>query len=573
MLFLPNKIKKASVYNGKGTFQETIRLFAKYSEQDWLSFSSRQSWEQHKQALFLYIEALLYTECVQDVETKYLDLFKKVHDEGAQRFEYERNWFILLNLIEGCLPLFQLHGDTKQVIEKLGPLLEREPLLTEQKFKIVYYMALANVQDGNDVDAKAKLADGLETKEPFWIAKIQELENRIHRNREPLFVELARGTTWIGAASLSPDATITAIMYWDGLLKLLNTDDGSEIAVFSDNLLLFQEEKATNMSLAFSPDGRYLAVGLGVGIVKIYDVQEQKLCAEHLHPGLDWEQLEQNAYYHEYTYVQFSASGKYMAIVPTADDYDPQGDDGYPIPLYFGTFYVIDFHTGAVVLEHSYKDRKIGAISFSPDERFIAVGMFGQEVTVWDIKCRQAITERNDFVWLGLPDRVGMTQTLAFTWRSDKLVYAARDAKITVVDLSGDRADYRIGIEPGYAACALCVDSKDYIIAAKYKHNQSLIISRWKIDDPNEQILYKSDRYVVTELFVNESHDELWVAKEPIIELRKYSTGELISKWDPYSWWYSYSVISNSVAINHVSGLAAFSYREGIRIGRSKRET
>ncbi|MOA48203.1 hypothetical protein D3C78_1709170 [compost metagenome] len=72
---------------------------------------------------------------------------------------------------------------------------------------------------------------------------------------------------------------------------------------------------------------------------------------------------------------------------------------------------------------------------------------------------------------------------------------------------------------------------------------------------------------------MNESHDELWVAKEPIIELRKYSTGELISKWDPYSWWYSYSVISNSVAINHVGGLAAFSYREGIRIGRSKRET
>ncbi|WP_019420741.1 WD40 repeat domain-containing protein [Paenibacillus sp. OSY-SE] len=570
-------------YNATGSFHDTVRIFAKYAEKDWLSSSSQQSWLMHMQAFFLYMEALLYIGQVQDVEKTQLDLYKKMHTEGTKRFGCIYSSSVLLQLVEGSLLLFQPHGNTEQVMRTLGPLREREQLKPEHKFKITYYMALANIQDGNFVDAKAKLAEGMETKEPFWIRKLQELNDSIEeyenpqsvllegkKGKRPLFVELARGEQWVGATSLSPDGSLTAVMYMDGWLKLSRTADGDEIAAFSDSVSLFQEEKATNMSLVFSPDGHFLLVGLGVGIVKVYDVQKLKLHAEHLHPGLDWEQLERNAYYHEYTYVQFSASGKYMVIVPTAKDYDPQGDDGYPIPLYYGTFYVIDFSTGEVVLEHSYKERKIGAIMFSPDERLIAVGMFGKEVVVWDIQCRKTILERDDFVWLGLADCVGMTQTLAFTVHSDKLVYASKNAKLTVVDLLGEGWSHSVAFEHNYVTCALYVDSKDYIIAAKYAHYKPVIITRWKIGDPKEEVLFIVSPYVVKEFSVDEAHDELWVSSTSTAELRKYSTGELVRKWTPYSWWYSYGVIYNSISVSSQAGMVAISHQEGIRIGRSR---
>ncbi|WP_147385165.1 hypothetical protein [Paenibacillus thiaminolyticus] len=93
-----------------------------------------------------------------------------------------------------------------------------------------------------------------------------------------------------------------------------------------------------------------------------------------------------------------------------ACSYDPQGDDGYPIPEYYRTFYCIEFGTGQVVLQHTYKDGKIAAIQISPDERLLAVGLFGATMAVWDIASREVVAERDDFVWLGLPSHVGMTR-------------------------------------------------------------------------------------------------------------------------------------------------------------------
>lgn len=135
-----------------------------------------------------------------------------MHTEGIQRFGYINSSSVLLQLVEGILPLFQHMGNTEQVMRTLGPLLEREQLQPEYKFKITNYMALANIQDGNFVDAKAKLAEGMEMREPFWIRKLEELNDHIEeyenpqtellkvkKGRRPLFVELARGEKWVGA--------------------------------------------------------------------------------------------------------------------------------------------------------------------------------------------------------------------------------------------------------------------------------------------------------------------------------------------------------------------------------------
>ncbi|WP_339157240.1 WD40 repeat domain-containing protein [Paenibacillus sp. FSL W8-0186] len=582
MLFIEQKINRATKNNARGSFIQTVRLFAKYTKKDWLSLTSKQSWLTRMKAFYLYIEALLYSEQVEKVENQYFELFKNIYTRGCDTYGYDKTASLLLQLVEGSLAVFQQYVDPGKVMRTFGPLLESGRLKPEIIFKMTYYMALANVKDGNLVDAKAKLSSGLETKEPFWNSKWQELCCTVEELLDPgtgamkannsLFEEIAHGQRWIGDTALSPDGSLTAVMYMGGLLKIFKTESGEEIFVCTDHVLLFEEEKATHMRLAFSPDGCFLTLGLGVGIVKIYDMKLFKLHAEYHLPGLFWEDIEPNAYYKEYTYVQFSPFQKYMVVVPTAENYDPQGDNGYPIPEQYGTFYIIDFSTGDVVFEHTYKDRKIGAVSFSPDEQLFAVALLGEEVDIWKIQSQSLIFTSNDFVWLGLSDRVGMTQTLSFSAQSDRLVYAAKENRLVVVKLFQPDAIYSIDLGGNYKACALHVDSQDHIIAVKYISNRPVILCKWKMSDFKEEVLFTGGTYAVKELLVDEDHDELWLFDTSIAELRKYSTGSLVRKWDPYGWWYSYSVIFSSISISSQVGMVAISHKEAVRIGRSERE-
>ncbi|MDQ4678295.1 hypothetical protein, partial [Stenotrophomonas maltophilia group sp. RNC7] len=53
--------------------------------------------------------------------------------------------------------------------------------------------------------------------------------------------------------------SLLAVMYWDGLLKLLNTEDGTEAASFSDNMKLYEEEKAARGRSGVQP--RFAVLG------------------------------------------------------------------------------------------------------------------------------------------------------------------------------------------------------------------------------------------------------------------------------------------------------------------------
>lgn len=587
MLFIQGKLNKAIRYNAEGRFQETMRLFARYESGQWLSFSSPKSWLYHAQALFLYMEARFLSGHVELVEKELLALFNKLNASGRERYGYNESVNNLGQLIEGSMPLYQNKGSSLQVMNVLGELLERRHIQPEYRIRIQYYMALANIKDDNLVDARAKLAETIQSVETFWTAKVQELKDRIAHNEAvlgasnradgPLFVEIGHGKTWVGATALSLDGSLCAAMYMDGALHIIRTADGIEIAAFMDNIPLFQEETVTNMGLTFSPDGRFLAVGLGVGIVKVYELVYNSLHAEHRHPGLYWEQLETNDYYQEYTHVTFSASGKYMALVPTAARYDPQGDDGFPIPPYYGAFYVIDLCTGDVLLEHKYAERKIGAISFSADERFIAIGLLGDEVAVWDLHSRSILAERDDFVWIGLADRVGMTQTLAFTSNGDKLVYASRRATIAIIDLTGHEPDRLLPIyEDGkQVVCGLHVDANNRIVAAVlsgHYRGANLICMRISNDGSGAEVEWSEETRVVYDIVVNEEHDELWIVTESTAELRQYGTGEVVRSWNPFAWSYSYHVISSAISVSRQSGHVLIGYRDAVRLGHSMRE-
>lgn len=61
--------------------------------------------------------------------------------------------------------------------------------------------------------------------------------------------------------------------------------------------------------------------------------------------------------------------------------------------------------------------------------------------------------------------------------------------------------------------------------------------------------------------------DELWIYDSPVVQLRTYSTGEPVQKYDPYQWSYSPYLISNQVSIQPQASMVAISHKTKVRLG------
>lgn len=520
MNVLQELVLRAVAQNDSGAFQDTLHLLEPSIEADISDLCNEEEWYLHFYSLYLYAEALLHTGEI-DRAHKAASSLRELYQHGNKQFGYSNDAYGLLHLMKGILQLVDPAGDQEVAIDKLSDLLVYDRLKPELTPKAQYYLALADYQDFNVIDAKRKLLAIPSSNSSFLQGQIHELLLNIQerscldfkelRRKHQAFIEIGEYDAWIQKLSLNRSGTMLAVMYQDGMLKLLNTDDGTEVAAFTDQMKLFEEEKASEADLMFSPDSRYLAVGLGVGIVKVYDIEERRLHAEYSYPGLDWEQLETNAYYKEYTHVLFSPQGRYLVIVPTAGSYDPQGDDGYPIPEYYRTFYCIEFSSGQLVLQHTYDESKIASIQISPDEQLLAVGLFGANVTVWDISKKEILVDRDDFVWLGLPSKVGVTSTLVFTKDSKRLVYAARNSSVHIIHLDDDHRIDTIALENDRDCCAVCVDSQDNVIFTQYHHYESYSIAKWNSRQQRTELMFIGDRNIVDDIHLDEERDEIWV--------------------------------------------------------------
>ncbi|MCM3703089.1 WD40 repeat domain-containing protein [Paenibacillus macerans] len=529
-------------------------------------------------SLYFYVEAaILLGDCAK--ATQAARQFGEIYPIANDTQERIGDTVHMKNMLQDMAFLYTKEREKEACLRSFGGSLEYGKLQPAWTSRIKYFLAFADYLDYNVIDARRKLSEITTEEAACFAGPIGELRHKVEersrldfkrlRERHQAFIELGDSEEWVVQVALNPDATLLAVMYSDGGLKVIRTDDGKEGCSFSDNRELFKEEKAYEAGLAFSPDSRYLVVGLGVGMVKVYDLLEKSLCKEYGCPGLDWEQLERNAYYEEYTYVTFSATGRYLIIVPTAGSYDPQGDDGYGIPEPYRTFYCMEFASGKVVLQHTFgENSKIAAIQISPDERLLAVGCFGQEITVWDMASCRTVYEGNIFVWLGLPSRVGMTQTISFGQDSKRLAYAARQAVriIHLGEAEGNRTE-DIPMPQNHVCCALCLDSQDRVIFAQYADHTSSRIVRVQSGSEGMEVLLDQDINDVDGIYVNEEQDELWIYDSPVVQLRTYSTGEPIQKYDPYQWSYSPYMISNQVSIQPQASMVAISHKTKVRLG------
>lgn len=562
--------------NRAGKYRETLDLLGPIWKADFRNPEDPALRQAALCCLYYYAEAAILGEQFA-VARQAAERFERMLSSMAEQEEIGHDIRVMRNVLQDAVSLFGPPEEREQGLRSMGRSLAYGGLLPVWDVRIKYFLALADYLDYDVIDARRKLSEMSLEEEALFGGPIGDLRRKIEersrldfralRAGRRAFVEIGEYDGQIEQLCLNADGTLAAVMHQDGELKLLSTVNGREEASFSDNKALYEEEKAGEAGLAFSPDSRYLAVGLGVGMVKVYDLQERKLHAAYACPGLDWEQLDMNAYYKEYTHVTFSATGRYLIAVPTAGSYDPQGDDGYPIPEPYRTFYCIDFRSGRVILQHTFEDEsKIAAIAMSPDETRLAVGLFGKRMTVWDVEAGQRLYEEEDFVWLGLPSRVGMTQTIAFSRDGQKLFFAAGKAVRIVYLADGSRTE-DIPMLGGRVCCALCLDSQDRIVVARYKHNAPSSIVRYRIGCDDEDVLIDHGAADVDHIWIDEERDEMWLYASPVVQVRKYSSGELIKTYDPYQWSYSPYKIVNSVSIAPKAGMAAISFGAKIRLG------
>lgn len=574
-------LEKAMESNRSGRYADTIALWEPQLLEMGLGGDGPSSPKGSEllHALYFFAEAaVLLGESVK--AAKAARRFEELYRIAAEANPEELGEAVhMRNMLQDMAFLFTKEREKEVCLRSFGESLEFGKLPPFWTSRIQYFVALADYLDYNVVDAERKLSEISEEEAAFFAGPIDELRHNIQarkrldykslRARHRAFIELGDYEEWVVQVSLNPDASLLAVMYKDGELKVLRTTDGNEVCSFSDSRPLFQGEKAGEAGLAFSPDSRYLAVGLGVGIVKVYDLAKKEPLTEYAYPGLDWEQLERNAYYEEYTYVTFSETGRYLIMVPTAASYDPQGDDGFGIPEPYRTFYCVEFASGEVVLQHTFPEGyKIAAVQMSSDERWLAAGCFGKDIKLWEMSTRLAVYENKDYVWLGLPSRVGMTQTVAFSRDSEKLAYASRQT-VRIVHLAETDACRTEDIPmPEKSVCgALCWDSRERVIFAQYRHNTPSRLLRYRSGSEGMEVLLDKGLHDVEEIYVSEQHEEMWIYDMPAVQVINYTTGALVQKYDPDQWSYSRWVIFNKVAIRPEASMVAISHKTKVRLG------
>ena len=75
---------------------------------------------------------------------------------------------------------------------------------------------------------------------------------------------------WVYGITHSPDGTILASVGHDRIIKFWNADDGAILSIYQEEAEFFRRTPLT--SIAFSPDGKYLAAGSSNGSVFLFEI-------------------------------------------------------------------------------------------------------------------------------------------------------------------------------------------------------------------------------------------------------------------------------------------------------------
>jgi WD40 repeat protein len=158
----------------------------------------------------------------------------------------------------------------------------------------------------------------------------------------------------VGSVAFSPDGKILAVADEEGSIRLWNAATGRQLA-----LLASAGRRAAVDSVGFSPDGKILAAGDEVGTAYLWNPATSQLLATLRDPG---RQASADA-------VAFSPDGKILAI----------GDgDG-------GTYLWNTAARRRLATLPRFPDGGVNAVAFSPDGKILAIGDGDGRTYLWNV--------------------------------------------------------------------------------------------------------------------------------------------------------------------------------------------
>lgn len=586
-----SKLEQIKKWNRTGEFHRSIQALQEAVAIP-ADIRSEAGCQEGFDTLYLYVEAQLYSGHAEEAEAHYPALQSLLYTwNGIYNHSYTANY--QLNFIRSALD-YAL-GSKLAAGRGFARLMEYGAQLdTQLRAAIYYYFSLMDYEDYNVVDAgeKLNLAKREEGCTPFVAERLDELEQwivirearmeweQLDRSRSTFqqFGELAAGQeSGICELALNAEGSLAAVLYNDGIVRVWLTADGQLQAVIDrgdgEAVSDRTESKAAadRAALCFSPDSSLLAIGSGIGVVDLFHVHSGKLeqhwefCADIQKPLPDGPDQS------FYTHVSFSGNGRYAVVIPVAEgDVLPYVDE---VDMScFHSVFVIETSSGQCVLQHAFREGRIGAVAFSEDERMLAVGVIGQEVAVWELNSRSIVYFDHDFVTVQNHGRMALANTIAFAHGSSMLAYPASDHTIKIISMSEWGGVYTIQrraivLEEGVTVSAITFseDGATLISAEDHSRWKHGLLSVWDVERAQQLHTAAIERSVASKLAIHEQNDELWVLTGPLLEIRRLSTLEQLKRLDPCQWHNSTAMLQNASVLADDRAACAIAFRGKVR--------
>ena len=258
--------------------------------------------------------------------------------------------------------------DLLSIISKCKKNFDSLRLKERDEFKKEIFEAINLLDDGKEYDDEfLDLKDGASLKlKPGTFADAQQLYNILHTPVGKDFVEFLGHNNDINSIAFSPNGKYIASGSDDKTVRVWDIKSKREIVKFVGH-------SDTVYSVAFSPDGKYIASGSRDKAIRVWDIESKKEIMKLL------------GHTDYVVSVAFSPDGKYIASAGANDQ----------------SVIVWDVIKEQEATQFSGHSDYVKSVAFSPDGKYIASGSSDKTIRIWDITSKQEIvnfSNHKDFV-------------------------------------------------------------------------------------------------------------------------------------------------------------------------------